>query len=64
MTIQKPIWCKCGGHSWTRKQLYSAWENDKPIQCPDPACQREISVEIIEELLKRIGMIRLDDEGK
>ena len=59
--LSKPIWCKCNKHSWTRRQLYAAWERDRDIRCPDPDCQRVIPVETIEKLLVRLGMVIPDD---
>jgi hypothetical protein len=58
--LTKPIWCKCKKHSWTRRQLYSAWEKDRDIRCPTPDCGREIPLETIEALLIQIGMITED----
>lgn len=57
----KPIWCKCKGHSWTRKQLYAAWENGVPVICPAPGCDRTITVDVIEQMLQKIGMVTLQD---
>jgi len=59
--IRKPIWCKCRRHSWTRRQLISAWEGGNSIRCPEPECTREIEVEAIEALLKKIGALDLDE---
>lgn len=63
IVVAKPIWCKCSNHSWTKRQLYSAWERDQSIMCPDPDCQREIPLETIEELLINLRMISPADEG-
>ena len=57
----KPIWCKCGKHSWTRRQLYSAWERGKDIRCPDLDCDQTIPVETVETLLIDIGLVKPDD---
>ena len=59
--LRQPIWCKCKKHSWTRRQLYAAWEKDRDIRCPDPACQREIPLETIETLLIGLGMVTPDE---
>lgn len=55
--VAKPIWCKCKQHSWTRRQLYAAWERDQSTRCPAPECQREIPLETIEQLLIQLKMI-------
>jgi len=59
--VMKPVWCKCGRHSWTRRQLYAAWERDQGLRCPDPDCGRDVPLDTIEELLIRIGMVTEDD---
>jgi len=60
--LSKPVWCKrCNRHSWTRRQLYAAWESDRSIRCPVPDCQSEISLETIETLLIQIGMVTEDN---
>ena len=61
--VAKPIWCKCRGHSWTRRQLYYAWERHRSIRCPAPECEREISVETMEALLIQLGMVFPDKEA-
>jgi hypothetical protein len=61
--VAKPIWCKCKNHSWTRRQLYAAWEKDRPVRCPAPECQREIPVETVEALLIQLGMVTPDEES-
>ena len=63
MAIRKPVWCTCKGHSWTRRQLLAAWENDRPVTCPEPACGREIAVDDIEDLLTKINILDLGAEG-
>lgn len=60
--IKKPIWCKCRKHAWTRRTLLSAWESNKPVRCPEPKCNREITVDTVEELLKQIGVLDLGEE--
>jgi len=60
--VAKPIWCKCKNHSWTRRQLYAAWEKDRPVMCPAPDCQREIPVETVETLLIQLGMVIPDED--
>lgn len=60
--VAKPIWCKCKNHSWTRRQLYAAWEKDRPVFCPAPDCQREIPVETVEALLIQLGMVIPDED--
>jgi len=55
--LTKPIWCKCKKHSWTRRQLYAAWERGKDIRCPNPECDRSIPVETVEELLIEMGLV-------
>lgn len=68
--VARPIWCKCSGHSWTRRQLYAAWEQNQSVRCPDPDCEREIPLETIEQLLVQLKMISppedipLDDAGR
>jgi hypothetical protein len=62
--VAKPIWCKCKEHSWTRRQLYFAWERDRSVRCPAPTCQREIPLETIETLLIQLGMVTPDDEDE
>jgi hypothetical protein len=59
--LSKPIWCKCKKHSWTRRQLYAAWEKGRDIRCPSPGCERAIPVETIERLLIDLGMVTPDD---
>jgi hypothetical protein len=59
--LRKPIWCKCKKHSWTRRQLYAAWEKGRDVMCPDPTCQRTIPVETVETLLVDLGMVFPDD---
>ena len=59
--MQKPIWCKCRQHSWTRRQLYVAWVADRYLRCPEPTCGRDITLEAIESLLVDLGMVNLDD---
>ena len=61
--MAKPIWCKCGGHSWTRRQLYAAWEKDRNVVCPAPDCLREIPVETVEDLLIQVGLVFPDPEA-
>ncbi len=63
MAIRKPVWCTCKGHSWTRRQLLSAWENNRPVTCPEANCRREIAVDDIEILLKKINILDLGAEG-
>ena len=58
--LRKPIWCKCKRHSWTRRQLYSAWEKGRDLRCPDPGCERTIPGETIEALLIQLGMVTED----
>ena len=60
--VLKPIWCKCEKTSWTRRQLYNAWVANREIRCPEPSCQREISLDDIEDLLVDLGMLNLDDD--
>lgn len=60
--LSKPIWCKCNKHSWTRRQLYAAWEKGRDIRCPSPDCQLAIAVETIETLLIDLGMVIPDDD--
>jgi hypothetical protein len=63
--VQRPIWCtECHKHSWTRKQLYNAWVNDKPIRCPEPTCNRVIPTEEIEALLEELGLVKPDEEAE
>lgn len=59
--LTKPIWCKCKKHSWTRRQLYAAWEKNRGVRCPDPGCQREIPLETVETLLIELGMVTPDE---
>ncbi len=59
--VRKPIWCKCKKHSWTRRQLYAAWEKDRDIRCPDPGCHRMIPVETVETMLIDLGLVIPDD---
>ena len=58
--VLKPIWCKCRKQSWTRRQLYSAWERGGALICNNPECQRVIPEHILKELLIKIGMISPD----
>lgn len=62
--IRKPIWCKCRKHSWTRRSLLSAWENNRPVRCPEPQCNREISVDDVEVLLQQIGVLNLEEDDE
>lgn len=55
--LTKPIWCDCRKHSWTRRQFYSAWERSRALRCPDPDCQRDITLESIEEHLIEQGLV-------
>ena len=61
--VAKPIWCKCKGHSWTRRQLYAAWEKDRSVRCPAPDCQREIPLETVSTLLIQLGLVTPDKES-
>jgi len=61
--VAQPVWCKCGGHSWTRRQLYAAWEKNRSIHCPAPGCGREILSETVEEVLIREGIVVPDEEA-
>jgi hypothetical protein len=60
--VAKPIWCKCMNHSWTRRQLYAAWERNQPTWCPAPDCQREIPLETIEQLLIQEGLLSKQED--
>lgn len=58
--MRKLIWCKCEQHSWTRRQMRMAWENNNSLRCPESTCGREIPMETIEELLTNLGVLQLD----
>ncbi len=61
--ITRPVWCgKCKRHSWTRRQLLSAWERNKTLTCPEPTCRHEVEPSVIESALKREGILDLEDE--
>jgi len=62
MSVQGPVWCLCKRHSWTRKQLLSAWEAGRSLYCPDVACSREIVLESIRTILLRLKLIPEEEE--
>lgn len=61
--MRKPVWCGgCKRHAWTRQQILSAWMSDIALRCPEPDCEREVSTEILEEALRREGMLNTEDD--
>ena len=62
MGVQGPIWCQCKQHSWTRRQLRTAWEAERSLYCPNVECKREITLQEIYAVLVRAGILP-EDEG-